>query len=207
MKLRLLFFASVSVIFFLVSSCESCVQKVAKKTTDLGISAIEGISESIAEHGEQTSEKLTDALGAIAKGAGRSIERQLNEHAEYVASVTGRTFVQALDGFEAGTFNEYYDMIPHEDDFASGIVLQYFGKIKEKDVIDAYFIIIETGDYDSKFEFLDNSGKVLLTREATIKRVNTEKKIAVVSLALNSDELELFNQSKKTKIKVYPKTK
>lgn len=189
----------------LVAGCEGCVQKVAKKTTDLGLSAIEGVSEAIAEHGEETGEKITDALGALAKGAGRSIERQLDEHAEHVASVAGRTFVQAMDGLESGTFTEYYDMLPHEDNFGSGIVLQYYGKIKEKDVIDAYFIIIEGRDYECKFDFVDNSGKTVLTRNASIKRINTEKKISVVSLALNNEELALFNQSVKTKIKVAPK--
>lgn len=205
MKVRL--FANIFLLAgaLIISSCESCVQKTAKKVTDMSISAIEGVSESLSEHGEKTGEKVTDALGSLLKGAGKSIERQLNEHAEHVASVTGRTFVQALDGFEGGVFSEHYDMIPHEDEFDSGIVLQYYGKIKDTDVLDAYFIILETGDYNCEFDFVDAKGKTVMTRKADINKENTEKKISVVSLGLNADEKVKFEKSVKTKIKVRKK--
>lgn len=205
MNKQLLVIAAMLVAMLFFSSCESCVQKTAKKVTDLSMSALEGVSESIAEHGEATSEKLTDALGAVVKGAGKSVDRQLNEHATHVASVTGRTFVQALDGFEGGLLTEYYDVVPHEDNFPSGIVLQQFGKIKDTPVLDAYFIIIEPGDYACTFDFVDTKGKVLLSRNATIDKKNTEKKISVVSIALNTEEEELFGKSAITQIKVTKK--
>lgn len=205
MKLQLFAIAAMLVAILSFSSCESCVQKTAKKVTDLSMSALEGVSESIAEHGESTSEKVTDALGSILMGAGKSIERQLNEHATHVASVTGRTFVQALDGFEEGLLTEYYDALPHEDDFPSGIVLQQFGKIKDTPVLDAYFVVLESGDYTCTFDFVDANGKVLLSRSATIDKVNTEKKISAVSVALNTEEEALFAQSKVTRIKVTKK--
>lgn len=205
MKLQLFVIAAMLVAILSFSSCESCVQKTAKKVTDLSMSALEGVSESVAEHGEATSEKLTDALGSILKGAGKSIDRQLNEHAAHVASVTGRTFVQALDGLEGGLLTEYYDAVPHEDDFSSGIVLQQFGKIKDTPVLDAYFVVLEQGDYACTFDFVDTKGKVLLSRNAAIDKVNTEKKISVVSIALNAEEEALFNQSAKTRIKVAKK--
>jgi len=72
-------------------------------------------------------------------------------------------------------------------------------------VLDAYFIVIEQTDYKCQFDFLDAKGKVLLSREATIDRVNTEKKISVVSIALNPEEEALFNQSVKTRITVVKK--
>lgn len=205
MKIQTWIVAGMVLAMLLFSSCEGCVQKAAKKATDLSLSAIEGVSESIAEHGEKTSEKMTDALGAILKGAGKSVERQLNEHAEYVASVTGRTFVQALDGFESGLLTEYYDAIPHEDDFSAGVVLQQYGKIKDTDVLDAYFVILEQGDYDCKFDFIDERGNVLLSSDAKIDKANTEKKITVVSIGLNPAEKELFDKSVKTRIKVTKK--
>lgn len=203
MKIRNIILVASSVLFF--AACEGCVKKAAKKTTDLGISAIEGVSESLAEHGEAAGEKVTDALGTLLKGAGKSIERQLEEHATHVATVAGRTFVQAIDGMESGVFTEYYSAIPHEDDFGSGIVLQYYGKIKDSPVLDAYFVVLEQGDYACKFEFVDANGKVLMTREATIEKRNTEKKLSVVSIGLNADEEKLFNSSAKTKITVAPK--
>lgn len=188
----------------LFSSCESCARKTAKKVTDLSMSVIEGVSESISEHGEKASEKMTDALGAILKGASKSIDNQLNEHAEHVASVTGRTFVQLLDGLEDGLLTEYYDTIPHEDDFISGISLQKFGKIKNTSVLDAYFVIQEQGIYTCQFDFLDADGNVVLQREATIEKLSSEK-TSVVSIALNEEEEALFGQSEKTRIKVVAK--
>lgn len=205
MNTRFLILSCIGIASLLFFSCEGCVQKTAKKITDVSVSAIEGVTESLSEHGEKIGEKTTDALGSLLKGAGKSLERQLNEHAEYVASVTGRTFVQALDGFESGIVTEHYEMIPHEEDFDSGITLQYFGKIKDTDVIDAYFIIPEIGDYDCQFQFVDAKGKNLLTRKATINKKNTQKKISVVSLALNAEEKAKVEKSAQAKIKVSKK--
>lgn len=202
MKMQVYVIAIMIMAIYLFSSCESCVQKAAKKATDLSISAIEGVSESVSEHGEKTGEKVTDALGSVLKGAGKSIERQLNEHATYVASVTGRTFVQALDGFEGGLLTEYYDAVPHQDNFPGGIALQQFGKIKDSPVLDAYFIILEKGDYACTFDFVDAKGKILLSRNAKIDKENTEKKISVVSIGLNTEEQGLFEKSVETHIKV-----
>lgn len=189
----------------LFNSCESCVKKTTKKITNLGISAIEGISEAIEEKGEKATEKATDALGAIAKGAGRSIDRQLDEHAEHVASVVGRTFVQSIEGFDEGLTGEYYDEISSTTNLASGVALDYFGKIKSKSVIDAYFLILEKGNYTCEFSFIDAENKVLMTKTATIDKTNVERKYSVVSFALNDSELASLNKAKNTKISVSKK--
>jgi hypothetical protein len=187
---------------FLFNSCESCVKKTTKTITNLGISAIEGISEAIEERGENASEKATDALGALAKGAGRSIERQLDEHAEHVASAVGRTFVQSVEGFDEGLTNEYYDEIPNTTNLASGVALDYFGKIKSKSVIDAYFLVLEKGVYTCTFEFTDAGGGVLMTKTATIDKTTAERKYSIVSFALNDSELSSLNKVNNTKISV-----
>jgi hypothetical protein len=187
---------------FLFSSCESCVKKTTKAITSLGISAVEGISEAIEEKGESASEKATDALGALAKGAGRSIDRQLDEHAEDVASAIGRTFVQSVEGFDEGLTNEYYDEIPNTTSLMNGVTLDYFGKIKSKSVIDAYFIVLEKGVYTCNFEFTDAGGSVLMTKTATINKTDTERTHSVVSFALNDSELSSLNKAKNTTISV-----
>ncbi|MDR1203313.1 MAG: hypothetical protein LBL58_17020 [Tannerellaceae bacterium] len=187
---------------FLFNSCESCVRKTTKKITNLGISAIEGISEAIEEKGENASEKATDALGALAKGAGRSIDRQLDEHAEHVASVVGRTLVQSVEGFDEGLTNEYYDEIPNTTNLTNGVALDYFGKIKSKSVIDAYFLILEKGTYNCKFEFTDADKKVLMTKTAIIDKTGTERKYSVVSFALNDSELASLNKTENTNISI-----
>ncbi len=201
-KIDLFILAGAAMFMFFFTSCEGCVRKVAKKATDISISAVEGVSESLSERGEETSEKMTDALGAVLKGAGKSIDKQLDKHAEYVASIAGRTLVQTIDSLESGLLDEHYDPISYESDFVEGIVLQRFGKIKDSDVLDAYFVIVERGAYTCSFDFVDEQGNVLLSRKANIEEANTEKKFSVVSLALNSDESNLVAQSLKTKIKV-----
>jgi len=178
------------------------VRKTTKKLTEIGISAVEGISDAVNERGEQASEKATDALGTIAKGAGRSLERQLDEHAEHVASVVGRTFVQSIEGFDKGLTTEYYDEIPFSENLVNGVALDYFGKIKSKALIDAYFIIMETGKYSCSFEFTDSNNNTLMTKTAEIDKSSTERKYSVVSFALNSPEEDLLEKTKITKITV-----
>ena len=189
----------------LFHSCESCVKSATKKATELGLSAVEGVSEAISEKGEKTTEKVTDALGEMAKGAGRSIERQLNEHAEDVASAAGRTLVQSLEGFEKGLTKEYYEELPNTTDLPGNVTLELFGKIQSKALVDAYFIILETGTYNCTFDFTDASGKVLMTKTATIEKTETERKYSIVSFALNSSEEQSVKDTKNTKITILKK--
>ena len=80
------------------TSCESCVRSSSKKATKIGMSVIEGIADAFEEKGEKLAEKTTDIAGKIALGVGKSLDRQLNEHATDILNVTGRTAVQAMDG-------------------------------------------------------------------------------------------------------------
>lgn len=205
MKMQTCVIAAMIMAIFLFSSCESCVQQAAKKATDLSLSAIEGVSESINEHGERVGEKATDAAGKVAVGVGRSLERFLDEHAEHVASVAGKTVVQTVDGFTDG-FNEevktHYDEIPYTANFCSGVALDYFAKYKETPIVDAYFLIMEEGTYKCKFECSNTKGKVFLTKDATIEKVKGERKYSLVSFSLNPDELAAFGDIKDVKITV-----
>lgn len=189
----------------LFTSCESCVKQTAKKATEIGISAVEGITEALDEHGEKLAEKITDAAGTIALGVGRSLDRQLNEHAATVASVAGRTVVQTVDGF-AGGFNteveSYYDELPYQENFASGVSLDFLGKYKTHPVVDAYFLILEKGDYACTFECYDAEGKVFLTKEAEINKEEGDRKYSLVSFALNSPEEEAMKNLKEIRITV-----
>ncbi|MDR0941636.1 MAG: hypothetical protein LBM68_05370 [Bacteroidales bacterium] len=180
------------------TSCESCAKKVAKKATNIGISMAEGVNEAINERGEALGEKTTDALGEVAKGAGKSIDRQLNEHAEYVASVAGRTIVQAVEGIDKGSVNEYYTRINTTTDLCTGVSLDYFGKITSKPVLDAYFIIMNKENFTAftvEFDFLDSSNKSLIKKSAEITKVDHSKKYTLVSFALNDDELAKFSNT------------
>ena len=208
MKIQTCVIASMVVAILLFSSCESCVQSAAKKATDLTLSAVEGVSESLSEHGERVGEKATDAAGKLAVGVGRSVDRQLNEHAEKIASVAGRTVVQAVDGYVDG-FNEevkiHYDEIPYTPNFCSGVALDYFAKYKEKPVVDAYFLIMEEGTYKCKFECSNTKGRVFLTKDATIDKVKGERKYSLVSFSLNPEEVTAFADIKDVKITVTKK--
>jgi len=192
----------------LYTSCSGCVKKAAKSVTETGLDAVEGIAEAVDEHGARVGEKATDAAGKLAEGVGRSLDRQLNEHAEKVFSVGGRTVVQAVDGFVDGFNKEvetHYDVIPHTDKFASGVSIDYFAKYKEKPIVDAYFLIMEGGTYKCKFECENTSGKVFLTKDAEIVKVAGERKYSLVSFALNPEEEKAFADIKNVKITVTKK--
>lgn len=187
------------------NSCSGCVKETSKKATEVGLSAIEGVSEAVDEHGSRVAEKTTDAAGSLAEGVGKSLDRQLNEHAEKVFSVTGRTLVQSVDGFTNG-FNEevekHYNVIPHTEKFCSGVSLDYFAKYKTQPIIDAYFIILEGGKYKAKFECYDNNNKLFLTKEIDIIVNNDKRKYSLASFALNSEEETYFDNIKNVKITV-----
>lgn len=187
------------------TSCSGCVKSTTKKITELGIEAAEGVAEAVDEHGARIGEKATDAAGKVAEGVGKSLERQLNEHAEKVASVGGRTLVQTVDGFTQGFNNEvetHYDILPHKDNLSSGVSLDYFAKYKIRPIVDAYFIIMEEGTYKCKFECVGNDGKIFLTKDAEINKRAGERKYSLVSFALNPDEETAFANLKEIKIRV-----
>ena len=189
----------------LLTSCESCTRKAAEKATNMALSAMEGVSDALNERGEEVAKKTTDALGQIAKGSLTSIGELLDEHAESVAKTTGRTLVQTVEGLEKGITEEFYTLIPHTDDFATGVALDYFGKINADPVVDAYFIITDNGIYEVTFNYCDALGNVLFKNNATIERVSTDSKYNVVSYALNDDEQKKIANVAKVDIKVVKK--
>lgn len=185
-QIIIILFIGATSLFF--SSCESCVRKTTKKVTELGIGVLEEVSDVISEKGESTGEKVTDALGAIARGVGKSIDRLLNEHAAEVAATAGRTLIQTVEGLDTGITHEYYDPIKFKSNFDEGISLDYFGKIKSNNIIDAYFIVSDNGNYDIVFDFLDKDEKCLMSRKFSTNVNGGKRKHTVISFALNPDE-------------------
>lgn len=189
----------------LFSSCSGCVKRTTKELTKTGLDAIEGISEAVDEHGERVGEKATDAAGKLAQGVGRSLDKQMNEHAEKVASVLGRTLVQSVDGLEKGVITQYYDSITYSPNLSSGIHIDYFGKLKSKSIIDTYFTVVEKGTYKCDYQFIDKDGKIYLTKDAEIVKTNGSRRHSLVSFALSSDEEKNFINNTEVKITVTKK--
>lgn len=204
MKKSIIFFTASFAITILFSSCSGCVKKASKKVTETGIEAIEGVAEAVDEHGARIGEKTTDAAGKLAEGVGRSLDRQMNEHAEQVASVMGRTLVQTVEGLDKGVTGQYYDPISYNANICTGVNLDYLGKIKSKAVVDAYFIILEKGIYKCKIELVDTKG-TFLTKETDIEKPEAERKFSLVSFALNADEEKQFANGATAKITVTKK--
>ncbi len=171
------------------------------------MSVVEGAIEAIDEKGEHLAEKVTDVAGKAALGIGKSLDKQLNEHAKYMASVAGRTMVQGIDGLSEGLETElkaYYENIPYTEDFESGVEIIYFAKYMTLPVIDAYFVIPEDGEYTSKFECYDQNDQVFLIKNIDISRAaNKENKPhTLVSFGLNAEEEANFKNIKNVKITV-----
>lgn len=207
MKKKIAYFCIIAVVGIASSSCSGCVKSASKKVTELGISAVEGVAEAVDEHGERIAEKTTDAAGKVAVGVGRSLEKGLEEHATHIFTVAGRTTVQAIDGLSTGLEQElatYYDVLPHTENFASGVSLNYIAKYKKKPVVDAYFIISDSGIYNSTFDCESAEGKILLTKKIEINYNgnNQQHQYTRVSFALNTDEEQIFNNITNIKITI-----
>ena len=200
---KIFIFIQVVIVVIVFSACDGCVKNVAKKATNAGLSALEGVAEAVGERGDTIGQKLMDATGTVVQGASRSLDRQLNEHAEKVAATTGRTLVQTLEGLETGISEENYDEMVSKEDLCSDVALDFFGKIKSQSVTDAWFIISKTGTYSANFEFCsDNCKTVVLTKTVDISSNIDEKKYKRVSFAYNQEELTLLETVKCTKITV-----
>jgi len=169
--------------FATLTSCEGCAKKAAKKTTSIGLSVIEGISEAVSEKGNQVSEKAADALGVIVEGAGRSISKQLDEHAQDVASVLGRTVVQSVEGLQEGFSAEFYNEIKFMGSFVQDAALTFVGKSKNYPVIDAYFIVSSESSFNCDFEFKGFENKIHIKKNAKINSIDR-----LVSFALTPEE-------------------
>lgn len=201
---QIIFIVCGALFSLLLSSCESCARKAAKEATNISLSILEGVSEAVSENGEETSEKATDALGKVAKGVGKSLDRQLNEHAKDVASVTGRTLVQSFEGLDKGLTDEYYTPISTTNNLCEGVRLEYFGRIKSKSVIDAYFVLSEDKSFNAEFDFVDSSNNTLMKKSTKISQTSKDKRSMLVSFALNEDELDKLSKSATVKVSVTP---
>lgn len=207
MKRNIIYLSIVGILTLGLTSCSGCVKDASKKVTELGISAIEGVTEAVDEHGERVAEKSADAAGKLAVGVGRSLSKQLDEHAATVASVAGKTLVQSVDGLATGLegeLNTYYDNIPYTEKNISGVSVEYLMKYKNKALVEAYFIMPEEGNYIAKFECYDTSGKLFLTKDIAIAK-DDSKKYSQISFALNAVEEEAFKNIKEVTIAVTKK--
>lgn len=195
--------AMTSIVLFL-PSCEGCVKNMSKKATEVAISAVEGVSEAVSEHGEVVGQKVTDALGLIAMGAGKSIDSLLVKHADGVAATAGQVLVQSFDGFTDGIAAGYYDKIGDVSVTASKNVVasvELLGKISAKPVVDAYLIIDGAGAYEINFVFEDANGFKLIEKSVEATAEGT-KKYTLVSFALTDDELAKWAKIVSVKIKI-----
>jgi hypothetical protein len=203
-KLVILSLATCFAAIALFSSCSGCVKKASKKIKETGIEALEGVAEAVDEHGARIGEKTTDAAGKLAEGIGRSLDRQMDEHAEKVASVMRRTLVQTVEGLDKGVVGQYYDPIPYNANICTGVSLDYLGKIKTKAVVDACFIVLEKGTYKCKIELERDKG-VFLNKNTEIEKPDAERAFSLVSFALNPDEEKLFDNAVTAKVTVTKK--
>ncbi len=128
----------------------------------------------------------------------------MNEHAEKVASVMGRTLVQTVEGLDKGATGQYYDPISYNANICTGVSLDYLGKIKSKAVVDAYFIILEKGIYNCKIE-LEGSKGIFITKETEIDKSVTERRYSLVSFALNIEEEKEFSNTVSAKVTIVKK--
>lgn len=189
-------------------SCSGCVKDISKKATELSIEALEGVAEAVDEHGERIGEKTTNAAGKLIVGVGRSLNSQLEAHAEDVGAAVGKTTIKTLDGLVDGLDKEmktYYDELPFNEVSTSGITLTYLGKHKKYPVIDSYFTILEDGKYSAKYDFYDSKERLILTKNVEINSALLDgktRKHTLVSFALDTNEELNSKDTKEIKVTI-----
>lgn len=189
-------------------ACSGCVKDISKKATELSIDALEGVVEAVDEHGERIGEKTTNAAGKLMVGVGRSLNSQLEAHAEDVGAAVGKTTVKTLDGLVDGLDKEmktYYDELSYKETSTSGITLTFLGKHKKYPVIDSYFTILEDGDYSAKYDFFDSKDQLIFSKTVEINSALLDgktRKHTLVSFALDSNEELSLKQVKEIKVTI-----
>lgn len=205
--LPLLLCTSLFALFALSCSKESIKEKAksaTKAAAEVGMSAVEGLAEAVDENGEKIGKLTADATGKLALGAGKSINEQLDAHSADVAKVAGRTMVQVVDGTIEGMgaeLEKMYTIVPHSSNKQEGIAISYMGKYKNGATVDTYFEIESDKSFDTKFECVDQTGKVFLTKNMIVSKGAEEgKKNTIASFAMTPDELKSFDQLKEIKV-------
>lgn len=194
MKMRILRIAALAMVCVGFASCEGCVRKTAQKVTELGMSAVEGVSDAISERGEETAKKLTDALGRVVVGTLKSIDEQLMEHVESVAAAPNRTVVTETAGnIDAAVLNEYYEPLAHTEELGPGTAVSFIGKLRDEPVVDAVVIVPAGGDLKWTFEYRDGDGNALFRSEA-VTPSSSEAGYRLISYALTATEREAFGK-------------
>ena len=186
-----------------LSSCEGCVKNTSKKVTNAGLDVLEGVAEAIHERGDSIGKKVFDAGGEVLEGAGRSVNEQLNKHAEDVAEAMGRTLVQSLEGLEQGISKEFYEEFISKEFFCDDVIMTFFGRMKDKKIVDAYFTFLKGGKYSISFEFCnDNCNTTILTKTAEFIKTSDREESTIVSFAYTTEEEAIINQTKCVKVTI-----
>ncbi len=204
MKHLLLTVATV-VIVFLFTSCESCVRKTSQKITELGITAIEGASDALNEHGEKVGEKAVGAVGNVAKGMGKGLERFIKDYEFGEAYGENDYIVQSSDEINLESLENDFEEINYSASLPENVSIEYMGEFKENGSITTVFTIEKEGEYTSIIQFVDSKNKILLEKKIAINKEAEDGKYTGVIFALNPSDTEKYNQSKKTKISMSKK--
>ena len=184
-------------------SCEGCVKDASKRITNAGLDALEGVAEALQERGDSIGKKVFDASGKVLEGAGQSLGEQLDEHADDIGALAGRTIVQSIDGLEQGLSEGYYDEFISEKTLCDGVEMTLFGKIKNRNVVDAYFNFFEEGKYSIIFDFYSDDCKtVVLTKNANFTKTADYKERKRISFSFSTDEENLIDNAKCVRVTV-----
>lgn len=190
---------------FLFVSCESCVRKTSQKITELGLTAIEGASDALNEHGEKAGEKAVGAVGNVAKGMGKGLERFIKDYEFEEAHGDNDYVVISNDEVNLEDLGNDFEEINYSASLPDNVSIEYMGRFKENSSITTIFTIDKAGEYVSTFQFIDSKNKVLLEKKVDINKEAQDGKYTGVIFALSPSDTDKYNQSKKTKISMTKK--
>lgn len=185
-----------------LTSCEGCVKKVAKKATAVSLSAAEGVAEALSEHGDVVTEKAADAVGSMAKGAGRSIDRQLGE-GKVVTEITGSMYDQVFSDSVKAACDQIKFVY---DETQGGVNMEFLGALKTEPSALAYFLIPNTDVYMVNITCIGGDDKESMAMKGEIQREDADKPTCVsLRFDLGDDEMERLEDAKAVRVTIRKK--
>lgn len=179
-----------------LTSCEGCVKNVTKKATEIGLGAVEGVSEALAERGGEVSGKTADAIGSMVQRASKSVKEHLSEYAGYVPGKNDSTGVTNFKYFHKNEISKHYEPIKFTLDNTKCLSIELLGRLKTKPVVDAFMRLPDAGSYDVSFKFMSEQHVILMEKNVNaVKESAGSPDYVVASFALDESELSKLDST------------
>lgn len=97
-----------------IASCDT--RESSKKITQKALDVVDGVSDALKEHGQETGEKATEGLQEVGKGVGKSLGTFLTENIDTLGKVAGEVIAKGGTALMEGATNALYPPVDFQND-------------------------------------------------------------------------------------------